>query len=442
MKLTVAPQITTVTPLPESSTPDAVLVGLGRLLARWRILLGAPLLAAVVAAAFITARPARFTATSTVMVVPPTVTTTLQAAAPTVDAFHQLATSTYIIGHVEETLRRDGAIGADERIGTFDAELRQTGTAANPYLSLINLHVTTDTPDKSQKAANAWAQILAAEERAIATKGMTFILEELPKATTAYEAVERESQSVRERHANELAAIKVKSMVPLKTARVASQEAIVVQLEQALNQSRIERTRYEAQIEQLTRELAQTAPVVTLSRSLSDEALWRALAGERGGSSAGLLDARIAGEEINPVHMQLSQQLADARVALHAADAQIVRLTEQLGRALAEATAARGELAGSERDLGLVVERHAFEIAEQTRRLEQSKTRLTFLSAKAGEAEVATAAVDGALRIGGLAVSAPPSGPSPWLAGALAFLGALVVALALVWVAEYHAART
>jgi hypothetical protein len=426
-------------PRSERSTSADVLTGGLRILRRWPIVIGAAAVAAALAFGVVALRPPQFTATSTVVVVPPAMTTSFSSPVLPSAGFQQLATSTHVVDRVAEALRTEGVIEAGESAGTFVARLRESGASGTPYLSLIMLEVTAGDPERARVAANRWAELLVAEERSIASRGSTFVLSEFPKAAEAYERAERESQTLADTQARELADVKTRAAESLLRARLRSREQAVVWIEESLDAARLEQVKYDAQIQQLTKELAGLPEVITLSRSLADDALLRAArnGAEVAPPSVGTAPARVTADEINPTHAMFAQQLAQARVNQHAAAAQIAMLETQRKARLEEASAARESLVAAEMRLAMTTRRHELELAEQARRLDQLKTRFTFLSEKVGEADVAAASNEGALRVGGVATSAVPSGPSPRMAAAVAFVGAGLAMLVVLWLAEY-----
>jgi hypothetical protein len=421
----------------EDSGRSDLVTGTTRILRHWRLLLGAPLAAAAIAAGIVGLRPDRYLATSTVVIVPPPVETSLSNEVATPAGLQQLATSSYVVDRVAETLRASGDLAPGESAGDFAARLRESGPSANPYLSLILLDVTAADPELARRAANAWAEVLVAEERAIATRGTAFILSEFPKAAEEYESAERESRSLAERHTREMAETRSKAAVSLQTARLQSREQAIVRIDESLDWIRLELARYTAQIEQLTKELAQTPPVVILSRASAGEDPPGTVAGGGGSPSPDVRPATVEEEAINPLHTSLAQQLAQARVSFQAASAQLAGLEAQRATAVAEAGAAREALSRAEMLVSLTTGRQEMERAEQARRLDQSKSRFTFLSGRVGEAGVAVAAGEGTLRVGGLAGPAEPSGGSAPLAAVVAFSGALLAVLVGLWLFEY-----
>jgi uncharacterized protein involved in exopolysaccharide biosynthesis len=88
------------------------------------------------------------------------------------------------------------------------------------------------------------------------------------------------------------------------------------------------------QLEAARKQLAGTAPLVTLQKAMTDEAVWRSMADAKGGSPdwATLQQRSLATQEVNPVYTALSEKVAEIEMDVNAMVPRAAGLTKDLDR--------------------------------------------------------------------------------------------------------------
>lgn len=381
---------------------------------RWILVIGT-LSAAITAYAAMMALPRTFEATATISIIESTLRNSLVAPAFSVEAYARLAESNDIRDLVRDELRRANAIGPSQEIGPIRTVLYPSSGGPTPYLPMLGIVAQAPSPEQAQQVANAWATTFAREQTRLAretTEGsVAFVLSEHPKASQALTDAERELDALRERQARELLALQARADVESKRALLESREQQLVSLQRELAETSLLLLRSKERLAQLQPELAKTSPVVTLSRAISEDALWQHLAGSSNGTTRAeeLMRQRLQTQETNPVYTELSRQLAEERVRVNTLVPVEGQLQKQVQDAAAAVDQTREELQAAEFEVNNLQRRHGLDWAFQQRRVDEARTKLLRISEHIGEAEMARAQNQPTLRVG--ARAALPGAP-------------------------------
>lgn len=407
--------------------------------ARWLVVGGT--LAAVFAATVITLLiPKTYEATATIFVTPPTFSSQLKSPALSVEAYAQLAESDYIVDLVRnEVLQKTQS----DEYGDLRIALYASRVPQQPYLPLIGLVVEATTPKQTQEIANIWARRFVEEQAKIAASStaisVNFIVDEFPKASRALHDVETELQALQARHAGELSAARTQAGVELKRVVADGQAKNVVSLEERLAQTRFELQSAKQRLAQLEPELSRTPQYVVLSKAITDDALWQRIAQANGGAiPPEIVGQRLESQEINPVYLEVSQQVAVERVKFNSLVPLEKELIQQIAAAASMADQTRADLFASELKIANLERQQKLEQSALERRIEEVRARFKPLSERIGEAEIARAQTDPDLRLGALApLPSIPVRPNLLVNVAVAAAVGLLLSLLGAWVV-YH----
>lgn len=390
--------------------------------ARRLLIAGVTLGAAVVAALYALTLPRQYRAEATVFLMPPTYATTLRPDVMSVEAYAKLAESDYILSLVEAELQKSRPdlfpAHKGDRYAIYTAKLSASREPQKPYLPLVGLSAQSDSPEKAKIGANTWADVFIREQGAFAEAGKTnsanFILSEFPKVEKALSETEHALETMEKRHAQELAALKSEIGLSLKQAQLAAYEYMAVSQEEQLVAARRERDQLKPSVAELEKELATTPQYLTVSKAITDDALWNAQTQTQGGGRAAAPNpnAKLQTQEVNPVYISLNQRLARERVDYNATGSQIASLQKQLEETRRLAAAARAAMLDGERRIADVQRRQSMEAASLKRTVDTSRKSFEKLSDKIGEARLAQSEPDKDLKLGAYAeLPAKPSGP-------------------------------
>ncbi|MGH8637366.1 MAG: Wzz/FepE/Etk N-terminal domain-containing protein [Burkholderiales bacterium] len=416
----------------------------------WRnrvVLVGVTLLAAVLAVFVSFLMPRQYRAEATVFLTPPTYTTTLRPPVMAVEAYAQFAETQHILDTVDTELRRKHpqlfpAVRQTEgdRLATFAARLSASREPQKPYLPLVGLTATADTPEQAQAAANVWADVLVLEGSKLSEVGKSnasnFILHQYPKIQQALVESEKALQDLFATQARELAELQTEVGVSLLKSQLESSEWMVVQQEDALAAARTRLERLRPLVRQLEQEVKDTPQNFVVNKAITDEALWNAQS-QTSRSSGALGDSALQTEEVNPVYVSLGQRLAEERVNLNALEPQIASLEKQLGSTRRHAVEVRRALLDGERRIADMQRRHEVEAAQLERAVDTARSAFDKIAEVVGEARLAQSEPDKDLKLGAYAgLPSAPSGPRRSIIVATVTLGASMLCALVVVVVD------
>lgn len=319
-------------------------------------------------------RPDTYQATATLIVLPPTFSTELKPPVLPVEVYRVLAESSTIEAKVTNTLEAEGA-DAQSLLLRATLQSSREGRNAN-YLPLIELNVTAKSGELAQRAANLWAQVVAEETANISDRGredtLEFIKVQFPQISETLAKKEEVLQERQDQFDKALLGLEVSSNEHLvaydtetermlqeyqaetsrlildynaETARltkaheketqalrmefldrwkpdwvdeqVTQKKTKLAQLQDDLINLDLEASSKKDRIAQLRVELEKQPERLVLSKGITDEAVWAEIS--RGGSASvpgSIADLKLSTEIVNPVHMNLKEDLARTQISL------------------------------------------------------------------------------------------------------------------------------
>jgi uncharacterized protein involved in exopolysaccharide biosynthesis len=344
---------------PAQGTSDVlgvvVLADLVRFFRRnWRLVFGAALLAGAATGVVVLILGRQYEAVATLVIVPPTVRSDLKPPTLSVQSYQEILESDAVIGEARKRLIEKGTLPADKllRLGhelqtRIFVSRRAEDTALAPMLQAV---ARGRTGEQAAVIANTWAAVFVErthelmggttsatvqyietqypdvrdgltklEDQRLLTanelqrkydqratdwdKRITVFGNQTTGLVAAYEAETRRlkeeytsAHNLDSRKAQLDALRKAYSDLQDEQARVTSQ----LQLKQL-------------QLEAARKQLAETPPVVTLQKAITDDALWRSVTDSRNGAPdwKALQGRSMSSQEVNPTYTSLAAKVAD-----------------------------------------------------------------------------------------------------------------------------------
>jgi len=406
------------------------------------LIAGATVLAMAIATVATVVMPRAYRAEATIFLTPPTYATTLRPEMLSIEAYARLAESDYILTMVDVELQKKrpdlfpgGSTAPAAHHASYSASLVASREPQKPYLPLVSLSAEASLPEKAKVAANTWADIVVREEGKFSEVGKTnaanFILAEYPKVESTLAQNEAELVSVQRRQGQEMSDLKAQTGVSLKKVQLENVEKLVVTLETALATAKSDANRLKPIVAEFERELKATPPVVTISKAITDDALWNA---QTQGTSKpdALANTKLLTQEPNPVYAEVGKKLAEVRVQYNSLEPQIASLERQVADARREAGSVRAALLDAERRVAELGREHARHESALERAVDASKKSFDKLAEKIGDARISQSESTSDLKLGSYAeVPEKPSGPRRVFviggAGLVAFLGSSIL---------------
>lgn len=386
------------------------------------------------------AMPKQFTGTATIFLNTPRTQNPLAPDALTVEAVDRLANSELVLTQVGAELAKLSAGAQAGRVTDFRTVLYKSTEPQKPYLPLLGLTAIATSAELSRSAADLWASTLLAETRkltaATRASAVDFIVNEYPKAAERLNEQERHLEVLKRDHGQALTSTKTSAAVSLREAQLWSREYVIVDLEEQRNRLTVELKAAEATVAALEQELKAIPAVIEVTKAISDDALWDA-AGRGGKPLAPVTDARLRTQQINPVHTELTQRLAESRVRRSELAARRPALDAQIEASRKEAAGARAALGSGELSIANLELRQETEVAAKEREVESARANFKKLEERIGDAQIVKADNDSSLTMGARAeLPGGPSGPSVPRAVGLAGLGGFLLALVAAWISD------
>jgi|GEM_PF-3073779 len=425
-----------------------------------------------------------YEATATLIVMPPRFTTELRPNPLSVETYERILGSDAMVTRVTEEARNRQIVAADESVGLLTLEIHQELEPSTPYQPVIDLIVQTSSPERASQIANLWAQMAVLEGARFTEMGREdarFILEEYPnirervleqQARIGSLAAEfdRRKAATTQRWENAINDFRTRwnlnslrnqlLMLNLRLSGVvsnsprsgldetANRESLGavrhgLYTELAELQTRIRHQR--SLVNQLKEEVQAHPQFLTLSKSISDDALWNQLGSARDSGVAERLSAlKLESQEVNPVYQHLLQQLADAQVRYEAllpleehlqsqieeSEKELSRLNALLVEKEAELLAMRREM---DRELSGLQRDYDLEREQLQRELESTLASFSLLSERYEIAQLAGEEHVSDLKIAASAITPlHPVGPRALWITAGSFLVGMILSATIV----------
>lgn len=405
--------------------------------------------------------PEVYQATATLVLLPPRFSTELRAAPLSVEAYQSMAKSDYIVDKVRRELARKNIIRPGEEIGTVLTARARAGSNQ----PLIDLVVEADSPQKAEAIANTWAEVFVAESSTLigrVKKGSLELIEkEYPAARQRLMEAEARLKETEDSYDRQIKAaedawdakitdFRAEWKIESLKKQLASYEQELIGSIEKLHQAQMDIKRTKDTLEELRKEIKGHPQFITLSRSISDDALWdRAVDGLSSEAAKQLETLRLKSEQLNPVYHSLLQRLADTQVAYEALLPQEKYLQEQIAARRKEVEGLTRLILSKELELeklkreketalALLRRERDFRVSELKREVESLRGTYSTLAQKYEVARLAKAEEDPDVKVWGYAVA--PKSPirtRTMLNTAVALVTGLMLSVMLAFLLEY-----
>lgn len=430
---------------------------------RYLIVLGT-LACALAAFAVSKVMPEVYQATATLVLLPPRFSTELRATPLSVETYRSMAKSDYIVDKVRRELVRKNIIRAGERIGAA-LEARTHSRARQENLPLIDLVVEADSPQKAEAIANTWAEVFVAESLTPigrAKEGSLELIEkEYPAARQRLMEAEAKLKELEDSYDRQIKAaedtwdakitdFRAEWKIESLKKQLASYEQELIGSIEKLHQAQMDIKRTKDTLEELHKEIKGHPQFITLSRSISDDALWdRAVDGLSSEAAKQLETLRLKSEQLNPVYHSLLQRLADTQVAYEALLPQEKYLQDQIAARRKEVEELTQLILSKELELeklkreketalALLRRERDFRVSELKREVESLRGTYSTLAQKYEVARLAKAEEDPDVKVWGYAVAPErPVRPRTMLNTEIALVAGLMLSVMLAFLLEY-----
>ena len=361
----------------------------------WQLIFGAAALAAIATVAvLLVAIQRKYEASATLVIVPPRFSSDLKPETLTVQGYQQILESDAVIGEARRKLIAKGVIpagsllrlGRELRTNIFVSRRAEETTLA-PMLQAV---ARARTGEQAATIANTWAEVFLERTRGLmagsTSSTVKFIDSEYPKArddlakledtrVTEANALQRRRDDVATSWDDKISAFKngttqlvsndqVETRRLIETFQSAhnldSKEAQLKALRKAYADLQDEQARVasqlqlkQLQLEAARRQLAATPPLVTLQKAMTDDAMWRSVAGgkEETPDWKALQQRSLVTQEVNPVYTSLSAKTAEIEMDVNAMTPRAAGLTKDLDRISSEMKSLETNLRGEEASL-------------------------------------------------------------------------------------------
>ena len=305
---------------------------------RWR-LLGASLAGAVLALALVFFLvPVRYTASSTLFILPSSFSSHLRPKTLSIQGYLRLLESDAVVAEAQDRLRARAVLGENEILEREQGLFRRGQAISSEIIvsrrdeekslaSLLILRGSSESAEGAAAIVNAWAEVfveetsqlvaravdpvigLVREQESLAVDDLDLLESKLLEETTDFQA--RMSELERS-WKQKLLAFDRKTEDLRAKYQIETRNGFVAKLDDFRQNAgmAVESTSSLGKLVALRLLMAQTLEVSLLSRSLNDEALWDNLLQPTGDNSK-LLNTRLVSEEINPVYQQLATGIAE-----------------------------------------------------------------------------------------------------------------------------------
>lgn len=368
-----------------------------RVLWRWRYLIAAAVLAgAVLAGLYASLIPPTYEAKSMVLVSKPT----LQVGSAPTGVIQGLQIGTVFVSELAaETLVAFAKSPTvlqvvDQQLG--GAVRGANGTAFSAHTvrntNLVELLARGRDPLVTAKAANVWAEVVSAQSEALfsaeAQQSFTFFDRQLRETTEQFNHAARAQRDFNAR-----------SQVALLQAQVNTATAQIASYQSRLIDIAVARRRAEVELAQTDTQLRLQPKTLTLSKSITtDPFLHQAATQGSQRDFSELSKLQLKTEEMNPVHLHLTQGKADLAVrvaSLRAEQERVSTVLTQLTRSLDQL---RGQLAAQQHTQ-----------AELARTVDNARQIYSVLLQRREEARLASTSQSGSARL--VAAATVPESP-------------------------------
>ena len=406
--------------------PDGELDLLAPVVFAWRyryFVVGAALVAAALGFLAALMQPLRYSSAAVLFLNAQSTANPLAPEPLTVESLERLAMSDVVKGHVEADLRKRNLLPAGHSILDFHPQLYKSAEPGKPFLPMLGLTIDATTPEIARDAANSWAQTLKDEATKLIaanrTSAVEFIVKEYPKESQRLLQEERSLEALKREQERALGSVKTQAAVSLREAELWAREQLIVDLEAQHNRLLVDLKAAEASVAAVEQELKQVPQMIVVNRS------------------APTGDAKLQAQQVNPVHTELTQQLADARVKRSELASRVPALQGQIASIRKEIPGLRSALEASERAVSELERQQKTEFDAKERDVLAVRSSFKKLEERIGDATLVANDSNTSVSLGSPAEApARPSGPDKARYAGIGGLSGFGFALLASWIAH------
>ncbi len=409
--------------------------------------------------------PKKYEASASLLVQPPVFATELRAEPFSVETYQEIINSDFVKREIERRLVEKGDLKADEGLGTLSTQVFTSKLREGGYTPVIRLIVRAESPDKAQAVANAWADASVEETSGLASKGkkgaLEFIRKEYPSSKERLSGIEeqlkntqdqydRRLRDLQDRWDSRITSFKAQWNLDVMSRETDALEKRLTENVVALNDLQLQIKEVKDSLDQLKAQIKTQPQFITISKAISDDALWERIGRDpSGGISKELEGIKLHSEALNPVYQTLLQRLVDTQVQYETLGPQEQHLEDQIA-AQRKDIKAQNELLltkqmeltrltrNRDTELTLLKREQAFKSGQLQREVENSQTSFKTLAEKWEVAKLAQAEEDQDVKVGARAVAPRRAvSPRPLLNAAIALVVGLMLSIVLAFVVEF-----
>ncbi len=409
--------------------------------------------------------PKKYEASASLLVQAPVFATELRAEPFSVETYQEIIDSDSVKHSVETQLAASGDLKADERLGDLSTQVFTSKLREGGYTPVLRLIVRAGSPEKAKLVANAWAEASVRETSGLANQGkkgtLEFIQKEYPSSKkrladiegqlkTTQDQYDRRLRDLEDRWDSRITAFKSQWNLDVMSQQADALEKRLTDNVVALNDLQLEIKETRDSLAQLKTQIKDQPQFITLSKAISDDALWERIGRDpEGGISKQLEGVKLHSEELNPVYQTLLQRLVDTQVKYETLGPQEQHLKDQIA-AQRKDIKAQNELLltkqmeltrltrNRDTELTLLKREQAFKVGQLQREVDNSQTAFKTLAEKWEVAKLAQAEQAQDVKIGARAVAPRRAvSPRPLLNAAIGLVVGLMLSVVLAFVAEF-----
>jgi uncharacterized protein involved in exopolysaccharide biosynthesis len=335
-----------------------------------------------------------YEASATLVIVPPRFSSELKPQTLTVKSYQTILESDAVIAEAKKRLVERGVLRAGQTLrlgGALESRIFVSRRAEDISLApMLQAVARGETGEHAAAIANTWAEVFLERTRELVagttSSTVQFIDQQYPQIrdslakledTRVIEAntLQRQFNEAATRWGDRITTFKGETGSLIATFRAEtrrlveeftsqhntdSRKAQLAALRKAYGELQEEQARVtsllqlkQLQLEAARKQLAETPPLLTLQKAITDDALWRSVADSKSGNAdwKALQQRSLATQEVNPVFISLSARMAEVEMDVNAMAPRAAALTTDLERINGEMKALETRMRMDDADL-------------------------------------------------------------------------------------------
>ncbi len=412
------------------------------------------------------ALPKQYEASASLLVQAPVFATELRAEPFSVETYQEIINSDFVRRSIETRLANEGHAGlVNGGLGNLSTQVFTSKLREGGYTPVIRLIVRAGSPENAELVANTWAEASVQETAGLASQGkkgaVDFIQKEYPSSKERLTGLETDLKTTQDQYDHRLQDLQNRwdtRITAFKTEwnlDVLSQQADALEKSLTANVMRLNDLQLQIKetrdtLEQLKSQIKEQPQFVTVSKAITDDALWDRIGRDpSGGISKDLQGIKLHSEFLNPVYQNLLQRLVDTQVQYETLGPQERHLQDQITELQNEVQSENKLLLdkqlelerltrGKSTELALLTRERDFKVEQLRREVENSQTSFKNLAEKWEVAKLAQVEEEQDVKIGARAVAPRHAvSPRPLLNAAIGLVVGLMLSTVLAFVAEF-----